>query len=50
MSTTTTTSRAAPEAHRPGGLLAPSGPRSPAIGYPQVCDVLFSLGLPVRNS
>ncbi len=26
MSTTTTTSRAAPEAHRPGGLLAPSGP------------------------
>ena len=26
MSTTITTSRAAPEAHRPGGLLAPSGP------------------------
>jgi ABC-2 type transport system permease protein len=26
MSTTTTTSRAVPEAHRPGGLLAPSGP------------------------
>ena len=26
MSTTTTTSRAAPEARRPGGLLAPSGP------------------------
>jgi ABC-2 type transport system permease protein len=26
MSATTTTSRAAPEAHRPGGLLAPSGP------------------------
>jgi hypothetical protein len=33
-----------------GGVGGMRGPRSPAIGYPQVCDVLFSPGLPVRNS